>query len=79
MEGLRNEWGVFLGIGQATTLAAAIRDRVVKARKTWAILSFPSVLVLNPNLIRAAEEQGNRSLVLYGTGPECLRAFLNRD
>lgn len=77
-EGLRTEWDTFLRTGQAGKLAAAIRDRVAQAGRKGAVLSFPSVLVLDPNLIRAAEEEGIWSLVLYGTGGECLRALSQR-
>jgi len=79
LEGLRREWDAFLESGQPAQLAAAVQDRVMQAGKKGAVLTFPSVLVLDPDLIRAAERQGIRSLVLYATGAECLRAFLDRE
>lgn len=79
LEGLRREWDAFLETGQSANLSVAVRDRVRQAGANGAVLSFPSTLVLDPVLIRAAEQRGIRSLVLYGTGAECLRAFLGRE
>lgn len=79
LEGLRPAWEAFLGNGQAATLAEVIRTRVAHARRQGAILSFPSVLVLSPALIRAAEQAGIQSFVVYGTGAQCLTAFLERE
>jgi hypothetical protein len=79
LAGLRKEWDAFLGSGQATDLASAICTRVNGARKDGAILSFPSNFVLPTPLMEAAEEQGLRFLILYGTGAECLEAFLRRE
>jgi adenylate kinase family enzyme len=79
LEGLRTEWNAFLGAGQATSLATAIRGRTRQAGAHAAVLSFPSSLVLAGTSIRAAEEHGIQSLVLYGSAAECLRAFLARE
>jgi len=79
LEGLRTEWDAFVGTGQAARLAAVIRDRVRRVGRQGAVLSFPSILVLSPALIRTAEQQGIRPFVLYGTGAECLDAFLERE
>src|SRR5438105_10648738 len=79
LEELRKEWDAFLESGQAADLASAIRNRVEEARMDGAILSFPGRLVLPTPRIEAAKGQGIRSLILYGTGAECLKAFLQRE
>lgn len=79
LAGLRAEWDAFLGSGQADNLAAAIRDRVSEAGRRGAVLSFSSMLLLDPDLIRAAERHGIRAFVLYGTAADCMQAFLNRE
>lgn len=79
LAGLRKEWDAFLGSGQLARLAAAIRKHVQEALKQGAILSFPSTLVLPIQLMEAAEQHGVRFLILYGTGAECLEAFLRRE
>src|SRR5262249_49524626 len=63
---------------QAAEMASTIRDRVKLAQRNGAILSFPSTLVLPTGHIEAAE-QGMRFLILYGTGADCLEAFLQRE
>ena len=79
LEGLRLEWDVFWNTGQAASLAAVIRKRVARTHRQGAVLSFPSTLVLPAAALRAAEQEGIRSFVLYGTGAECLTAFLERE
>ena len=79
LEGLRAAWDSFLEIGGAGPLATLIRARAAAARRKGAVLSFPSGLVLTPALIRAAEQAGIRSVVLYGTAAQCLTAFLERE
>jgi len=78
LEGLRSAWDAFLRNGQAVPLAGLIRTRAVGASRQGAVLTFPSLLVLNPAVIRAAEQAGIRSFVLYGTRAQCLTAFLAR-
>src|SRR5262249_17388895 len=79
LAGLRKEWDTFQESGQATEMASTICDRVKLAQKDGAILSFPSTLVLPICHIEAAERQGIRFLILYGTGAVCLEAFLRRE
>jgi len=79
LEGLRNEWSAFYDSRQVSNLAAAVRDRVTKDGTEGAVLSFPSRLVLSVEHIEAGEQQGIRTVILYGTEAECLDAFLGRE
>ena len=79
LAGLRREWDAFVEFGKVGDLAAVIGERVCVAPKDGAVLSFPSTLVLPIALFEAAETHGIRLLVLYGTGAECLAAFLQRE
>ena len=77
--GLRPEWNAFYLNDDATSLASSIRDRVSNVGAAGAVLSFNSMLLLDPRAIQAAERQGIRTIILYGTAADCLQAFLRRE
>ena len=79
VEGLRREWKAFYYHAQAAELAAALQARADRVGMAGAILSFPGQLVPSIQCIDAAEEQGFRTLILYGTRDECIDAFLTRE
>ena len=79
LEGLRTEWNTFCHGGEASPLAAAIRERIVAACRRGAVLTFASPLVLSPAQIALLARFGISVLVLYGSGAECLQAFLERE
>ena len=79
LAGLRKEWDAFLGSGNVRSLAAAIGTKVRAANRQGAVLSFPSTFVLPTALAEAAEAEGVRIVILYGTGAHCLAAFLRRE
>ncbi len=76
---LRREWDAFWSGADATGLAGAIVERAERTGNRGVVLTFPSVLVLRRQHRHAAEKVGIRLLVLYGTGAECLAAFLQRE
>jgi hypothetical protein len=79
LEGLRTEWEAFWSRCDARPIAAAINDRARASGRSGAVLSFPSLVVLSPQHIQAAQHSGIRIIVLYGSGAECLESFLRRE
>ena len=79
LAGLRPEWDAFYLNGEVTGLASSIRDRVSNVGATGAVLSFNSMLCLDPRTIQAAERQGIRTFILYGSAADCLHTFLRRE
>jgi hypothetical protein len=79
LEGLRVEWDCFWVRGDARPLARVLRVRARAGGRSGVILSFPSNVVLCSQHIAATARAGIRVLVLYGTGAECLEAFLERE
>jgi hypothetical protein len=77
LEGLRREWDRFYHHSQPSDLARAARDRAAGA--AGAVLSFPGNLVLGPNQLEAAQNEGILTFILYGSGADCLDAFLARE
>ena len=77
--GLRREWNAFYLDDDATSLASSIRDRVSNVGAAGAVLSFNSMLLLDPRAIAAAERQGIRTIIVYGPAADCLQAFLRRE
>lgn len=79
LEGLRPAWDAFWLDGDARALAAAVRDRAADAKAAGAILSFPSGVVPRDEQIDALARDDITLVVLYGSGAECLDAFLRRE
>ena len=78
LEGLRPEWDAFCTSANAKPLAITINARLASARFRGATLSFPSGVVLSNQHLIAAEQAGIGTLILYGTGADCMEAFLKR-
>jgi hypothetical protein len=78
LAGIRTEWDLYLG-GSIAPLITALRSRVRQAAKSGAVLTFPGTLVLTPALIIASGDAGITTIVLYGSGAECVDAFLARE
>ena len=79
MAGLRPKWDAFTLNVEVTSLALSIRDRASDVGATGAVLSFNSMLCLDPRTIQAAERQGIRTIILYGSADDCLQSFLHRE
>lgn len=77
--GLREEWDAFYNEHQADRLAATLQCRATAGGKSGLVVSMPSLVVLMPKHITAATAAGISTIVLYGTGAECLQAFLQRE
>jgi len=77
LEGLRGEWDAFWMRADARPLAGVLASRA--AGRPGVILSFPSGVVLSSRQPAAATQVGIRIMVLYGTGAECMAAFLERE
>ncbi len=78
-EGLRVHWDKFRKNNQPAELAAEIRRRSEAAKKCGAIVSFPSGDVFSLANIMSARQHGIFVVALYGTGAECMTAFLRRE
>ena len=78
LAGLRAEWDAFWLRGDPSGMAAELRRRA-SGKVAGVVLSFPSNVVPAPEQIQAAEKVGITTIVLYGTGAECLDAFLARE
>ena len=76
---LRKEWDAFWGRADAASLVSAACERADGAGCQGAVLTFPSAFVPRRQHRRAAETSGIELLVLYGTGAECLAAFMRRE
>ena len=79
LERLRAEWDAYWKGADARPLAAVLKARGLAARERGVILSFPSGVVPSSQQMTAAAQADIRVLVLYGTGAECLDAFLQRE
>lgn len=79
LEHLRKEWDAFWNGADPQPLAAALNDRALDTRARGVILSFPSGVVPTSSHITSAAQVGIQMLILYGTGAECLEAFLQRE
>ena len=77
--GLRAPWNAFYLNGQPRALADEIRARMSQARKSGAVLSFPSLLILPPPQLASLVGEGVGPMILYGSGSECLDSFLRRE
>jgi len=77
--GLRAEWEAFRLGGSARPLAEAISRQAAAVRHFGAVLSFPSLLVLDTRQLETLRQQGVTALVLYGAASECLDSFLRYE
>jgi hypothetical protein len=78
LAGIRAEWDLYLS-GSIAPLISALRSCVWQAAKSGAVITFPGSLVLPPELITESREAGIITVVLDGSGAECLDAFLARE
>lgn len=78
-EGLRREWNGFLEQGLAGPFANALRRRAHEVASQGIVATFPSPVVFSEAHLRAAEAESMQVLVLYGSGAECMHAFLERE
>lgn len=76
---LLQQWEQFFVHGSASPLAEELRLRVASAGCAGVVLTFPGRLVLPVSRIAAAMDVGIVVVVLYGTGAECIDAFLSRE
>jgi hypothetical protein len=79
LEGLRPEWDAFWHHGNAAALATLVRERLAQREASGAVLSFPGGVVPTEVHISAALAERITLVVLYGSGAECLDAFLSRE
>lgn len=79
IEGIRVQWNLFLHQIMPSALADEIQRRIMSAQSSGAIVSFPSDVVFSQDHIDQAREQGICTAVLYGTGVDCVEAFLRRE
>lgn len=77
MADLRMEWDEFWTEAKIQPLADALAARA--AEKPGIIVSFPSGVVLSDLQLAVAHEAGVKVAILYGTGAECVTAFLQRE
>lgn len=76
---LRPQWDRFLEQGLAGPLAEELRLRAAGGGRAGTVLTFPGRLVLPVPRVEVAMAVGIVVVVLYGTGAECLDAFLARE
>ncbi len=76
LAGIRTEWDLYLS-GSIAPLISALRVR--QAAQSGAVLTFPGGFIPPPALIIASRQVGITTVVLYGSGAECLGAFLARE
>lgn len=79
LERLRNEWDAFWNHADPQRLITELRRRAQAAGFRGAILSFPSGVVPKHAQVAAAKAAGIRFVVLYGSGADCVDAFLKRE
>lgn len=76
---LRIEWDTFLSSGNAEFLANKLCRIIKEGGKAGAVLTFSSLIVFQPHLIAQLASKGIAVVILYGSGAECLNAFLDRE
>lgn len=76
--GLRREWDDFYQGQRPEALSRELTRRVAEGDYQGAIVSLPSLVVLPLSLIEHAQRCGISTVILYGSGAECLAAFLRR-
>lgn len=79
LEGLRTEWDVYMVQCDVRPLVMVLGDRIRNAATAGAILSFPGGFVPSPAQVAAAEQAHVSFVLLYGSGVDCLGAFLKRE
>lgn len=76
--GLRREWDEFYQGQRAEALSRELTSRAAVGGYQGVILSLPSLVVLPIPLIEHALRCGISTVILYGSGADCLAAFLRR-
>jgi hypothetical protein len=77
-QGLEPAWRAFTRKNDAAPLAAVLRQRARDAGAAGTVLSMQCTDVPGPQMLRSALASGVTPVVLYGTGAECLEAYLAR-
>jgi hypothetical protein len=79
LAGIRTEWDLFLRERSAGPLAEILAMQAATVGRAGTVLTFPSTLLLPVQWLESARASGIRAVVLYGSRPECLDAFLSRE
>lgn len=79
LEGLREPWDEFWLATDAAPLAALLRERSAAQEADGLVASFPSGVVPNPLQLASLERESVLLVTLYGSGADCLEAFLRRE
>jgi hypothetical protein len=79
VNGLRQQWDQFGRLIDYAPLMSALCDRIVKAKRSGIVLSFPSTRILTPEQIDFARSAGICTVVLWGTEELCKEARRARD
>jgi hypothetical protein len=77
--GIRKEWDAYYSKGSIIPLRSVLQSRAAQADRSGTVLTFPGRLVLPPYLIESSRPERIATIVLYGSGAECLDAFLARE
>lgn len=79
MEGLRAEWNLYWEGSDPDPLASALQHRIGESHCAGSILSFSSLAVPSQEQLTAARQAGISFVLMYGSGADCLRSFLERE
>ena len=77
--GIRAEWDAYWHGGSIQSLVRVLQSRAIQAQRFGTLLTFPGNLVLPISLLNEAHVGGVSVFVLYGSGAQCLDAFLSRE
>lgn len=79
LEGLRPMWDPFWHGADPAALLGEARRRALEAKAAGVVMTFPSGIIPRINHVAAANGAGIGVAVLYGTGAECVGAWLERE
>jgi hypothetical protein len=79
LEGLHAAWEPFWRRGDPAPLASELRRRAVEGKAAGTVLTFPSLVIPRVDHVAAAGAAGIAIAVLYGSGAECVSAWLGRE
>jgi hypothetical protein len=77
--GIRTEWNLFLRERSAGPLAEILAKQAAIVGRAGTVLTLPSTLLLPVEWLESAHTSDIHPVVLYGSRPECLDAFLTRE